>query len=720
MLLWTAVVLAGVMPQAPTVDLSEAERTAISERNWSELVEPVHDSPTRSFLAGWAAAQMGEPVGSPGQWASAAVPPSYRAWLDGEVLLAQGNPNGAIDAWGLVLEDTPVWPDAAFGRAAALADLNQRKEAIAILDKLLKRPDPARGSGRALKLRAELRGVDTVGGKADLRRLWARYPGSRPEVEARDVLYTVFPEFEPTFEEAVRRSEAWMNQGNWANALIVTKDWIGKVGSTSETGCRFLYTRGRSYYKQNKLSLAVKAFRDGARGCADESGGYGHKIAYLEGLAEFRRGNFEQSAKMYNLLPTLYSETTYADDGLTRKGIALWEHGDKQGALAAWEEALERFPDGDTVPEATWRLAFAQYDAGKPDEAIAAARRLGSLSLEVDPIHVAAGRYWAARWLAFPDVKDPGALRKDRLEEALEGWAALCKELPWSFYSILAYNRILKLKPELANELDGLKPAVPEFNGWDIRPEVLASEKVQAGMDLVRAGLVREGMRYLRGMNFQWTADEMAWFAETRSAVGDWLGAHGDLRLWIDRHPAGTLGDSTASVLRVAYPDHYLEEVQGATDGTLVEARLYHALIRVESAFNTDIVSHAGARGLGQLMPGTARTVAQWLDRDLTMEELHDPQTNVELGAHYFRKVMEQMHGSPYLTLAGYNAGPAKVERWAGEWGNPPTDEFLERIPYRETRKYVKRVMGAWQTMRFQFDGGGFPDLSQFVDEAMP
>jgi soluble lytic murein transglycosylase len=180
------------------------------------------------------------------------------------------------------------------------------------------------------------------------------------------------------------------------------------------------------------------------------------------------------------------------------------------------------------------------------------------------------------------------------------------------------------------------------------------------------------------------------------------------------------LGEHQAQVLRVAYPDRYWAEVQQATAGYRFEPRLFHALCREESNFNVRIVSHAGAIGLAQLMPYTARDVASWMGTTVTTADLNDPAINARLGARYLEQVHKQLGGSTYLAVAAYNAGPGRVNQWLGEFGNVPTDEYVEMIPFRETRHYVKRVMGSWQTYRYQFDTGPlFYDLSAYNHEAM-
>jgi soluble lytic murein transglycosylase len=213
----------------------------------------------------------------------------------------------------------------------------------------------------------------------------------------------------------------------------------------------------------------------------------------------------------------------------------------------------------------------------------------------------------------------------------------------------------------------------------------------------------------------------MAWLMELRIMSGDWLYAHDAFRRWIRSHPVGTLGPRQAQVIRVAYPDRYWDLVQNAAQDDRYDPRLFHALVREESNFNRRIVSFAGAVGLSQLMPATAKETCGWMGKTYSLEALNDPETNLSIGARYLDAMHKQLSDSPYLSLAAYNAGAGRVGQWRRAWGNVPTDEYVERIPFRETREYVKRVMGTWQVMRFQFDDtAAIPDLSAFNHQALP
>ena len=130
-----------------------------------------------------------------------------------------------------------------------------------------------------------------------------------------------------------------------------------------------------------------------------------------------------------------------------------------------------------------------------------------------------------------------------------------------------------------------------------------------------------------------------------------------------------------------------------------LEASLIHAIIRQESEFNQRAVSNAGAMGLMQILPTTAARLAKkyslpYVRANLTRKREY----NLNLGQFYIRELLEQFSHSYILTLAAYNAGPTRVRRWIKSNGDPrdaaidPID-WIEKIPFRETRNYVQRVI---------------------------
>lgn len=118
------------------------------------------------------------------------------------------------------------------------------------------------------------------------------------------------------------------------------------------------------------------------------------------------------------------------------------------------------------------------------------------------------------------------------------------------------------------------------------------------------------------------------------------------------------------------------------------------AIIRQESAFTPDARSHAGAMGLMQIMPRTARQVARSMRlRTPRRSDLLNIRTNVRLGVRYLKKVRDKFNGHPVLATAAYNAGGYRVQQWLPETGSVPADLWVEQVPFSETQDYLKRVL---------------------------
>jgi soluble lytic murein transglycosylase len=161
-------------------------------------------------------------------------------------------------------------------------------------------------------------------------------------------------------------------------------------------------------------------------------------------------------------------------------------------------------------------------------------------------------------------------------------------------------------------------------------------------------------------------------------------------------------GYKGVALFRAGYPLVPMPRNAGA------EQALMLALTRQESAFDQRAVSPTGARGLMQLEPGTARNVARSLDMPYSLERLTSDGTyNVTLGQAYFDTLISSFNGSYVLAIAAYNAGPARVQQWLAQYGDPRSPsidaiDWVEEIPFAETRNYVQRVLENLQVYRLR------------------
>jgi soluble lytic murein transglycosylase len=149
------------------------------------------------------------------------------------------------------------------------------------------------------------------------------------------------------------------------------------------------------------------------------------------------------------------------------------------------------------------------------------------------------------------------------------------------------------------------------------------------------------------------------------------------------------------------YPLPYHEVVLDQAVAHQVDPWLVFAVIRAESRFDRGAESAAGARGLMQIMPETAQWISQKTGREINLEELYQPELNIELGCWYLSYLLEKFSYQLPAVIAAYNAGPNRVEQWLAEGIWDGGENQLERIPFAETRTYVKSVLRSYAAYQF-------------------
>ncbi|MGF7206896.1 soluble lytic murein transglycosylase [Skermanella aerolata] len=331
-------------------------------------------------------------------------------------------------------------------------------------------------------------------------------------------------------------------------------------------------------------------------------------------------------------------------------------------------------------------LSQAEFLAGwlalrflnKPQEAL---KHFEQLYAAVSaPISRSRGAYWAGR--AAEDLKQPDQARR---------WYDLAGEHVTTFYGQLARKRV-------RNTNDAAVPGDARI-GQDAVAAFNAAElpRLARMLNLIDPVADREGIFVRRlGSNAK-TAQDYALVTRLAQDL-----VRPDLAVTVAKQAV----QDGVTLINAGYP------VVSMPDLGWLEPALVHSLIRQESTFNENAVSPAGARGLMQLMPATAKQVAGQLGMQHTNSRLtSDPTYNIALGSAYMRELIDRFNGSYVLAIAAYNAGPGRVREWLQTNGDPRAEgvdvvDWIELIPIYETRNYVQRVMEAVHIYRARMDGG--------------
>lgn len=192
--------------------------------------------------------------------------------------------------------------------------------------------------------------------------------------------------------------------------------------------------------------------------------------------------------------------------------------------------------------------------------------------------------------------------------------------------------------------------------------------------------------------------------ANSNPSMHSWLlaqeGAYLNAIAIASRHVKGS--PKRQSQWEGSYPLAYASDVASNAEQKSVDPYLVHALIREESRYNSQAVSRSKALGLMQLMPGTAYGVAKRIGVPLSdQQDILRPEINIRLGTDYLSYAIRRFNGNALLAVASYNGGPGAVQSWMKKHdatGSTDFDVFVENIPYRETRDYVRKVFGSYWT----------------------
>jgi soluble lytic murein transglycosylase-like protein len=171
-------------------------------------------------------------------------------------------------------------------------------------------------------------------------------------------------------------------------------------------------------------------------------------------------------------------------------------------------------------------------------------------------------------------------------------------------------------------------------------------------------------------------------------------------RRLLGRIPAAGRDGLPLSLYSLSYPFAFFDYIKERAASDSVDPFLVLGIIRQESVFNPNAVSRAGAVGLMQLMPFTARRVAGELGEPFVSDSLTKQGPNIRYGSHYLKKLLDQFQGNMVRAIAGYNGGPQAISKWFEQNKRKNFDLFIEDIGFYETRGYVKKVLANYWTYK--------------------
>ncbi|MCC6809474.1 MAG: tetratricopeptide repeat protein [Deltaproteobacteria bacterium] len=606
--------------------------------------------------------------------------------------------------------DTTTKEDAAEMLAQVYLRTGRREKASETLNDLLVRtPDEPR-LVRLLLLQARW-AEDTGDPKEALaiyKRVWIYYPHFPQGEKARTLAYDLATKHQLdarlTLDEKLARGRelARLGRDEEAESLLLSVLTEHKKELTPERKAGVLLRRASSALRRKVPEVAVELCELLLKQAPVQSNKeLRHDVLRVIGRAFSQLQRYPEAAKVMSTLATESTVAKVKRDSQLLEAVLLRDSGNVVEARKLFQKFIADNQRDPKANDARWFLGWSYYRAGDNAQAQKTWREI----IEKNPTSPLIPRlqYWIAR------MREAEGKRN----EAVDLYERVRGDDPWAYYGWLSSERLRMLSggPAKAPE-----PAVPPplAARSPLQPtEVMAMMRgaFPAGLrQFMRAslfwqlGLFDLASKAMRDVPIPENQDDALMLAHLHERLEDHFRGFVIAKAKFGRvlrEPLSptSINEEQRSVLELAYPRAFAKYVKPASDRFSVQEELVYAVMRQESTFKTEAKSWADAQGLLQLIPKTAQRIAREIGEP-PPSTFVQPEVNIRLGTAYLARLMSNFSNHPALAAAAYNAGPFSVDQWLLRLRELPFDVFVEEIPFRETRDYVKKVTANFAAYR--------------------
>jgi soluble lytic murein transglycosylase len=419
-----------------------------------------------------------------------------------------------------------------------------------------------------------------------------------------------------------------------------------------------------------------------AEALPDTNDNNGARRAYLLMELARNRNDIAGQQKIVEQMETRFPESEWLAEALFSSGNMYMLSHDYSKAVGYYGYLAEHFPKNKNATAAHWRAGWLSYRQGLYGDA----EHIFDDQIHLYPTatETVAALYWRARLYETQDHKPTAAAASYR---------AIVRAYQHYFYAQMARQRLAALgttEPVADPDVDNIKaPDVPALD--DSFPE--DSEHLAKARLLANAGLNEYIPREIAADPDSGTWSALA-EAQLYASFGETYRALRALKRALPYAATASINAIPLVYWRILFPEPYWETIKAESAKNNLDPYLVASLIRQESEFNPAAVSYANAWGLMQLEPSVGRAMSR--EEGLTHFEtfqLLDPETNIRLGTRYLRHTLDKFGGVKEYALAAYNAGDSRVVDWEAAGPYHGMDEFVESIPFTQTRDYVQAIL---------------------------
>ena len=393
----------------------------------------------------------------------------------------------------------------------------------------------------------------------------------------------------------------------------------------------------------------------------------------------------KKETEMFAALNTLaqnYPVSRWNEEGLMAAANYHWVELERSKAVINYQRVLDTFPNGKYAFSCEWRIAWVSYLNRQPD----ADDRLTTFLLKYP---VSANSVDALYWLGR------NAERNNRLAYARSYYQKAAERFPQTYFGNAAVVRLAKLGPGEENPAELLEkiPPAPALRPFDEPIPVAATDRWARAQALRAIAFDSSAEQELKNAYFATSSPRfLLEAAQAAFDQGHYGAGMAYARIVIPSVDSRKIDELPVSAWKALFPLPYEAALRREAAKNDFDPMFAAGLIRQESTFQADAVSHANAIGLMQVLPKTGKILAKQLKVRYTKDRLFEPDYNIELGMLYIAGLVRQTGGFEYAAAA-YNAGEDRIAAWKAERNYEEVPELVESIPFTETREYVQIVL---------------------------
>lgn len=624
----------------------------------------------------------------------------------GRAYLQNSKHKEAVEAYDRLLRRHPastLRDKALFERAVALDKAGLKDDALKDFGDFTKEYPKSELAPEALLKIAELRLKSDEPRKAvpALQKIMTLYPVGAAATEAKKLLAKLkrrgidLPG--PGPRERFIRAKNLFKKARYKKTLLELEALL-EAGDNDYEGTGAILM-ARAAIRLRRYGLAVSTLNEYLR--ASRRPEERLKALFLLAVAAVRSDNLALLTRVEKDLGRGFPEDVKRARVMLFKADYYEAHGDSERARRIYTRVMNGFT-GEPGAYARWRLAWANYKAGGPWKLATANGLMSTFPENSTPErHRQRFLYWSARSLE----------KLDRTEEALRTYARVCKARVSYYCQMAAERQSLLGGSDDYIKKDTKRPQVPAPYQTKAGGKLRSDNRYRAAVELLRLGLDEEAAAELAILSKKYAGKRRALLSLTSLfyGAGDY---YRGLMLYFNNLGVISDGGEPEWLERITFPLEVVDFIRRVKGPGSADEYLVAAIIREESTFNPRAISRAGAMGLMQIMPKTGEFIAMKTGEDpIDRNDLLKPELNVRFGSWYLGHLARRFNNNLVLTIAGYNAGPEAVERWV-EDGPTDLDEFIEEIPYPETRAYAKRVIKSYTEY---LKSGGLDPSKRFI-----